>query len=216
MEEFLNNNVFKIIVVGNTGSGKTSFCNRWINGTFLTIYRATIMTDFKEKLYKKNNVEYKIALWDLAGQDRNIHTTKILTKGALGVLVFCDITNIKSRNDTLKWKASIEDNSNFLGTKSNIPCFLIENKIDLVNEKIAKDMGELEEFSKKNNFCGFYRTSCKTGENVDKIMDDIIQYILDKLEDAIKNGEINEHKDIVIESKKNEEDNKNQCCINYN
>ena len=210
--------VIKIVIVGNSGTGKTSFCNRWIKGTFSETYRATIMTDFSEKIHKYNNKEYKISLWDLAGQDRNIHTTKILTKNALCCLVFCDITNIKSRNDTLKWKKSVDDNSTFLNTQNKIPCFLIENKIDLVDESTVKDISELSEFSQKNNFSGFYRTSAKTGENVDFIMNSIIGYIINKLMECLNQGEKIEKRKSLFELKadankeKNEKNSNDECC----
>ncbi len=218
MEDFFDKRTIKIIIIGNSGSGKTSFCNRWIKGTFSETYRATIMTDFSEKIHKYNNKEYKISLWDLAGQDRNIHTTKILTKNALCCLVFCDITNIKSRNDTLKWKKSVDDNSTFLNTQNKIPCFLIENKIDLVDESTVKDISELSEFSQKNNFSGFYRTSAKTGENVDFIMNSIIGYIINKLMECLNQGEKIEKRKSLFELKadankeKNEKNSNDECC----
>ena len=218
MEDFFDKRTIKIIIIGNSGSGKTSFCNRWIKGTFSETYRATIMTDFSEKIHKYNNKEYKISLWDLAGQDRNIHTTKILTKNAVCCLVFCDITNIKSRNDTLKWKKSVDDNSTFLNTQNKIPCFLIENKIDLVDESTVKDISELSEFSQKNNFSGFYRTSAKTGENVDFIMNSIIGYIINKLMECLNQGEKIEKRKSLFELKadankeKNEKNSNDECC----
>ena len=218
MEIPFENKMIKIIIIGNSGSGKTSFCNRWTKGSFSEKYKATILTDFSEKIHKYNNKEYKISLWDLAGQDRNIHTTKILTKNALCCLVFCDITNIKSRNDTLKWKASVEENSFFLNTKNKIPCFLIENKIDLVDENTKKDIAELSEFSQNNNYAGFYRTSAKTGENVDSIMDSIIAYIINKLEEYTKEGNTMEQRKSLFElkpektSKKKKKKDNNDCC----
>ena len=218
MEDFFDKRMIKIIIIGNSGSGKTSFCNRWIKGTFSDIYKATIMTDFSEKIYKYNNKDYKISLWDLAGQDKNIHTTKILTKNALCCLVFCDITNIKSRNDTLKWKKSVDDNSTFLNTDKKIPCFLIENKIDLVDEDTVKNIGELSEFSQKNNFSGFYRTSAKTGENVDFIMNSIIGYVINKLVECLNQGEKIEKRTSLFELKsdgnkdKNEKNAGDDCC----
>ena len=218
MEDFFDNKIIKIIIIGNSGSGKTSFCNRWIKGTFSEKYKATIMTDFSEKIHKYNNREYKISLWDLAGQDRNIHTTKILTKNALCCLVFCDITNIKSRNDTLKWKCSVDENSTFLNTQEKIPCFLIENKIDLVDENTAKNITELSEFSQNNSFSGFYRTSAKTGENVDYIMNSIIGYVISKVDECSKKGDTIQQRTSLIELKVEDAKNKNDkisnedCC----
>ena len=217
MEDFLKYKIIKIII-GNSGSGKTSFCNRWIKGTFSEKYKATILTDFSEKIHTYNNKEYKISLWDLAGQDRNIQTTKILTKNALCCLVFCDITNIKTRNDTLKWKCSVDENSTFLNTENKIPCFLIENKIDLVDENTVKNISELSEFSQKNNFSGFYRTSAKTGENVDFIMNSIIGFAINKLEELSKNIEKKEQRNSSFElnsdkiKNKNDKNKNDECC----
>ena len=218
MEDFFDNKIIKIIIIGNSGSGKTSFCNRWTKGSFSETYKATIMTDFSEKIHKHNNKEYKISLWDLAGQDKNIHTTKILTKNALCCLVFCDITNIKSRNDTLKWKTSVDENSTFLNTTKKIPCFLIENKIDLVDEETVKNITELSEFSQNNHFSGFYRTSAKTGENVEFIMNSVIDYIINKLEECSKEGDKIEQRSSLFELKskganiKNEKSSGEDCC----
>ncbi len=218
MEDFLKYKIIKIIIIGNSGSGKTSFCNRWIKGTFSEKYKATILTDFSEKIHTYNNKEYKISLWDLAGQDRNIQTTKILTKNALCCLVFCDITNIKTRNDTLKWKCSVDENSTFLNTENKIPCFLIENKIDLVDENTVKNISELSEFSQKNNFSGFYRTSAKTGENVDFIMNSIIGFAINKLEELSKNIEKKEQRNSSFElnpdkiKNKNDKNKNDECC----
>ena len=216
MDNFYSTQNIKIIIIGNSGSGKTSFCNRWIKGTFSETYKATIMTDFSEKIYKHNGKEYKIFLWDLAGQDRNINTTKLLTNNALCCLVFCDITNIKSKNDTLKWKLSVDENSSFLNTKQKIPCFLIENKIDLVDENTVKNISDLSEFSQTNNFSGFYRASAKTGENVDFIMNSIISYIINKLEEFSKKGNVVEKRSSLFQLKeettKNVKNSNDDCC----
>lgn len=86
----------KIIVIGNSGSGKTSFCYRWVSNSYSDKYKATVMTDFKYKIHKYKGYSYKVQLWDLAGQDKNVHMIKILTKGAHGCLIFCDITKPNS------------------------------------------------------------------------------------------------------------------------
>jgi len=118
----------------------------------------------------------------------------------------------------LKWKKSVDDNSTFLNTQNKIPCFLIENKIDLVDESTVKDISELSEFSQKNNFSGFYRTSAKTGENVDFIMNSIIGYIINKLMECLNQGEKIEKRKSLFELKadankeKNEKNSNDECC----
>ena len=108
----------------------------------------------------------------------------------------------------------------FLNTKNKIPCFLIENKIDLVDDDTKKDISELSEFSQSNNYSGFYRTSAKTGENVDFIMDSIIAYIINKLEEYTKEGNTIEQRKSLFElksekaneNKDKETKNNNDCC----
>ena len=69
----------KIIIIGNCDTGKTSFCQLWVKQEFSEKYKATIMTDFNFKIYEYKGNLYKIQIWDIAGQDRSIQTTKVLT-----------------------------------------------------------------------------------------------------------------------------------------
>lgn len=62
-------NDLKIIVVGNAGTGKTSFVNRWTRNTFSETYKATIMSEFGYKIFNHKGKTFKIQLWDLAGND---------------------------------------------------------------------------------------------------------------------------------------------------
>ena len=89
-------NELKIIVVGNSGTGKTSFVNKWINNTFDENYKATIVSEFSYKIYDYKDKSYKIQLWDLAGMDQNICITKIFSKDSHGCVVLSDITDKKT------------------------------------------------------------------------------------------------------------------------
>lgn len=60
-------NDLKIIVIGNAGTGKTSFVNKWTKNTFNDVYRATIVSEFGYKIFNHNGKFYRIQLWDLAG-----------------------------------------------------------------------------------------------------------------------------------------------------
>ena len=89
----------KIVVVGNCNTGKTSFCHLWVKEEFSEKYKATIMTDFNYKIKEYKGDFYKVQIWDIAGQDRNIGTTKILTEGADGCLIFSGITNKRTLDE---------------------------------------------------------------------------------------------------------------------
>ena len=71
-------NELKIIVVGNSGTGKTSFVNKWIKDTFEETYKATVVSEFSYKIVDYKDKSYKIQLWDLAGMDQNICITNFL------------------------------------------------------------------------------------------------------------------------------------------
>ena len=121
----------KIVVLGSSGTGKTSLCNLWINNTFSEEYKATVMSEFSFKMYNYKGNYYKVQIWDLAGQDKNIYTSKVFTKGAHGCLILYDTQDKKSFENTIKWKKSIDDNTTFIdGTP--LPIVLVQNKIDLV------------------------------------------------------------------------------------
>ena len=61
-------NDLKIIVVGNSGTGKTSFVNKWTKNTFSDVYKATIVSEFGYKIFEWKGKFYRIQLWDLAGR----------------------------------------------------------------------------------------------------------------------------------------------------
>ena len=87
----------KIIVIGNSGTGKTSFVNKWTKNIFSDTYKATIVSEFGFKIFEKDGKLYRIQLWDLAGQDQNAVVTKIFSKDAHGCVVMSDATNEQTR-----------------------------------------------------------------------------------------------------------------------
>ena len=89
----------KIIVIGKSGSGKTSFVNKWIKNEFTEDYKATIVSEYGFKIYEHDGKFYRIQLWDIAGQDKNAKLTKTFAKDAHGAIVMCDATNSSSREE---------------------------------------------------------------------------------------------------------------------
>ena len=83
---------FKIIVIGTSGTGKTSFVNKWTKNIFQEEYKATIVSEFGFKVFEYDKKLYRIQLWDLAGQDKNSTVTKIFAKDSNGCLILSDAT----------------------------------------------------------------------------------------------------------------------------
>ena len=212
-------NELKIIVVGNSGTGKTSFVNKWIKNTFDENYKATIVSEFSYKIFDYKDKSYKIQLWDLAGMDQNICITKIFSKDSHGCIVLSDITDKKSLDISIKWKNTVDETARFLdGT--NIPSILIRNKIDLLeNEDNNDDEEEMKDFCEKNNFLKCFKTSAKTGTNIEEAMMFLIGNIVDKLEKISLSGNnpFEKRESLVLDNNKHKESNKennnnNGCC----
>ena len=89
----------KIIVIGTSGTGKTSFVNKWTKNIFNETYKATIVSEFGFKIFENDGKLYRIQLWDLAGQDKNAMVTKIFAKDAHGCVVMTDATNAETREE---------------------------------------------------------------------------------------------------------------------
>ena len=197
-------NELKIIVIGNSNTGKTSFVNKWTKGTFTDFYKATVVSEFSYKIFQYKEKFYRIQLWDLAGQDQNTCITKIFSKNAHGCIVLCDITNKDTLNDTLKWKESVDDSARFIDG-GLLPSVLVQNKIDLVEEDIVKDEEEIKKFAEENKFINYFRTSAKMGIGIDECMEFLITHILDKIEKCTQEGNANplekDIKNLVIEHK---------------
>ena len=90
---------FKIIVIGNSGTGKTSFVNKWTKNIFSEKYKASIVSEFGFKIYEKDWKLYRVQLWDLAGKDKNAMVTKIFAKDAQGCICMSDATNKQTREE---------------------------------------------------------------------------------------------------------------------
>ena len=213
------NNELKIIVVGNSGTGKTSFVNKWIKGTFDENYKATIVSEFSYKIFDYKDKIYRIQLWDLAGMDQNICITKIFSKDSHGCIVLSDITDKSTLEISKKWKNTVDETARFLdGT--NIPSILIRNKIDLLeNEDNNDDEEEMKDFCEKNKFLRCFKTSAKTGTNIDEAMNFLISTIFNKMEALVQSGNNpfeKDRKSLVLQSSKHSENNKENngmgCC----
>jgi len=214
-------NDIKIIVVGNSGTGKTSFVNKWIKDTFDESYKATIVSEFSFKVIDYKDKSYKIQLWDLAGMDQNICITKIFSKDSHGCIVVSDITNEKTLPECVKWKNTVDETTKFIDD-SNIPAILIRNKVDLLEEKNDNEYDDenmIKEFCEKNKFLRCFKTSAKTGTNIEEAMNFLISNIIDRMDKIAQSGSNpfeKQRESLVLQKSKNSDNNKdnnmNGCC----
>ena len=87
-----------IIVIGLSGTGKTSYVNKWAKNIFIDPHKLTIVFEFGFKVFEYKGKLFLIQLWDLAGQDNNTTLTKIFAKDSNGCVILSDAT----KSETLK------------------------------------------------------------------------------------------------------------------
>lgn len=203
----------KIIIVGNAGTGKTSFVNKWTKNVFNENYKATIVSEFGYKIFEYQGKAYRIQVWDLAGQDKNTTMTKVFCKDSHGVVILSDISNSNSLDATVTWKKVIDDSVTFFD-KTPLPMMLVQNKIDLVDPS-EYSQEELIDFSRRNGFVFAYQTSVKSNINVFESMNQFLSYVIDKTE-SMHSKKIEERKSLVLTNDhkiSNKDDKqKKKCC----
>ena len=90
---------FKLILIGNPDTGKTSVIKKYTKNIFNEDYKRTIVSEFFFKMFKQNEYFYRIQIWDLSGYDKNGMVTKIYAKDADGFVFVSDATDGKSREE---------------------------------------------------------------------------------------------------------------------
>ena len=204
----------KIIIVGDSGTGKTSFVNKYVLNKFAETYSPTIASQFSYKIIKIEGVIYRLQFWDIAGQDRNPETTRIFCKDTKGIILCCEVNNNTTKENTIKWKESIEKNIDI----KDIPIILIENKCDLLGKDendYNKNINSLKTFVEKNNIKQCFRTSALNGYGVE----DSITYLIREVvgmgsgqsdNNYIRTDSLVLNKDVNHQSIRN--NNKKKCC----
>uniref|UniRef100_A0A8C2J745 small monomeric GTPase n=1 Tax=Cyprinus carpio TaxID=7962 RepID=A0A8C2J745_CYPCA len=100
--------MFKILIIGNSSVGKTSFLFRYADDSFTSAFVSTVGIDFKVKTVFRNNKRIKLQIWDTAGQERYRTITTAYYRGAMGFLLMYDITNQDSFNAVQDWATQIK------------------------------------------------------------------------------------------------------------
>ncbi|KAK7888686.1 hypothetical protein WMY93_024246 [Mugilogobius chulae] len=95
--------MFKILIIGNSSVGKTSFLFRYADDSFTPAFVSTVGIDFKVKTIYRNDKRIKLQIWDTAGQERYRTITTAYYRGAMGFILMYDITNEDSFNAVQDW-----------------------------------------------------------------------------------------------------------------
>ena len=194
--------LIKLVVIGDTGVGKTNFIFQFTEGKFSPIHVATIGFDHKSKIINLSNTKKKIKLqiWDTAGQERYMAVNRNIFHRVQGIILMYDITDRDTYENISKWLDLIRQNV------PNKPMILVGNKLDLANEKRIVTKEEAEKIAEDNHI-EFFEGSGYSGENVDKIFSAIAEKVYKYLIEERNEGQDN---NIKISSKNNNK--KGKCC----
>ncbi|XP_069031269.1 ras-related protein Rab-8B isoform X2 [Embiotoca jacksoni] len=101
--------LFKLLLIGDSGVGKTCLLFRFSEDAFNTTFISTIGIDFKIRTVELDGKKIKLQIWDTAGQERFRTITTAYYRGAMGIMLVYDITNEKSFDNIRNWIRNIEE-----------------------------------------------------------------------------------------------------------
>ncbi|EZG76300.1 small GTPase family Rab subfamily protein [Gregarina niphandrodes] len=122
--------LFKILLIGDSGVGKSCLLLRFADGNYTDSYISTIGVDFKIKTIMLEDKKVKLQIWDTAGQERFRTITSSYYRGAQGIIVVFDVTDRDSYDHVRQWMHEIE---RYAGEEVNT--LLVGNKRDLTSER---------------------------------------------------------------------------------
>jgi len=172
--------LFKTIIVGSPGVGKTSITLRFATGTFRERYLPTIGVEFSVKDIEVQGKQVKLQTWDTGSHDRFSYVRPLYYKGSYGVLVVYDITDEESFENLDKWFEEVYSNC-----EEVIPAILIGNKADISKDRAVTQEQALAYAEKKRaNYeleeIPYYEVSAKAGTNITEIYFHLTDMMIDK------------------------------------
>ena len=151
--------LFKLVVIGDSGVGKSCLMLRFVDDTYSDSYLSTIGVDFKIRTIDLDGKLIKLQVWDTAGQERFRTITSSYYRGACGIIVVYDCTDQESFNNVEQWFKEID---RYAG--ENVSKLLVGNKCDLTTEKVV-DYAVANKFAEKLGI-PFLESSAKDDMNV--------------------------------------------------
>ncbi|EKE42164.1 hypothetical protein ENUP19_0146G0019 [Entamoeba nuttalli] len=164
--------LYKIVLVGESGVGKSNLLLRFTRNEFDPDKRSTIGVEFATRSINYCDKNIRAQIWDTAGQERYRAITNAYYRGALGALVVYDITKKTSFESVEKWLAELHENAD-----KKVVQMVIGNKCDLSQTREVQTT-EGEELAKKNN-AFFFETSALDGSNVEEAFMTLLKKIYD-------------------------------------
>ena len=162
----------KLVVIGDSGVGKTNFIFRFTEGRFSPLHVTTVGLDYKSKIITlpSSKKRVKLQIWDTAGQERYMALNKNIFQKIQGIILMYDITTRSSFENLFKWINLISQNI------SDKPKILVGNKLDKGYENRLVEEEEGKKVAMENNM-PFFEASGASGENVEEVFKKIAEMV---------------------------------------
>ena len=194
----------KIVIIGDSGVGKTNFIFQFTEGRFSPLHVTTVGFDYKSKIIKlpTSKKKVKLQIWDTAGQERYMALNKNIFQKVQGIIVMYDLTNRNSFDNLNRWFTLVSQNA------SNKPRILVANKSDLAEDNRIVTEDEGNKLAKEHHMPFFEGSGCN-GENVDKIFGHLAEMVYTNLINNEKESvrSLNSTKQLETTEKE-----KKRCC----
>ncbi|PAA51520.1 hypothetical protein BOX15_Mlig029172g2, partial [Macrostomum lignano] len=171
--------MFKLLIIGNSSVGKTSFLFRYADDSFTSAFVSTVGIDFKVKTVFRHDKRVKLQIWDTAGQERYRTITTAYYRGAMGFILMYDVTNEDSFNAVQDWCTQIRAHAWHDAT-----IVLVGNKCDLADYRVISELScqrLAEEIGLE-----FFETSAKENINVKAVFERLVDVICDKMAESLE------------------------------
>lgn len=175
---------FKIVLLGEQSVGKGAFTKRYCYNIYDPKESITIGVDFLTKTVEVRGKKIKLQIWDVGGEDRFRFLLPTYLIGANGAFILYDITQPQTLDNITEWSTIVRQKV------GNIPIMLVGTNLDLAEtqRQIQREYGI--QLAEKNELDSFAEVSAKTGQNINKTFEVLIELMLRRAErsDVIKSG----------------------------
>lgn len=194
--------LFKLLLIGDSGVGKSCLLLRFADDTYTEDYISTIGVDFKIRTIEIDGKTCKLQIWDTAGQERFRTITSSYYRGAHGIIIVYDVTKNESFSNVQQWLREIERYAS-----ENVDKLLVGNKCDLEEIKVV-DFEVGERVAKKEGM-QFLEASAKNSKNVEEAFFAMAIQIKSRIESSCINTPGDKESNVEFESTPV---NNNGCC----
>ncbi|RZC20135.1 Ras-related protein RABD2a isoform B [Glycine soja] len=157
---FCSDYLFKLLLIGDSGVGKSCLLLRFADDSYIESYISTIGVDFKIRTVEQDGKTIKLQIWDTAGQERFRTITSSYYRGAHGIIIVYDVTDEDSFNNVKQWLSEIDRYAS-----DNVNKLLVGNKSDLTANRVVS-YDTAKEFADQIGI-PFMETSAKDATNVE-------------------------------------------------